>query len=122
MAYKVINEELQIASCRIADLTMEQVKTFLEIWDDDSSIGTLTMFYDQHRDYLVLNEDNENFQLYLDIVEVYLKASKAGKKKLMNEAPSSMLETLRVINGFEKRRFINTWIGRACQKKERHKY
>ena len=50
MAYKVINEELQIASCRIADLTMEQVKTFLEIWDDDSSIGTLTMFYDQHRD------------------------------------------------------------------------
>lgn len=117
MAYKVINEELKIASCRIADLTMEQVTTFLKIWDDDSKIGTLTVFYDQNSDYLVLNEDNKGFQLYLDVAETYLKASKEGRKKLMSEAPSSLLETLRVIKGFKKRQFINTWIGRACKNK-----
>lgn len=115
MAYKVINEELKIASCRIADLTMEQVTAFLKLWDDDSKIGTLTLFYDQDSEYLVLNEDNKDFQLYLDVAEIYLKASKEGRKKLMSEAPASLLETLRVIKGFEKRRFINTWIGRACK-------
>lgn len=115
MAYKVINEELKIASCRIADLTMEQVTAFLKLWDDNSKIGTLTLFYDQNSEYLVLNEDSQDFQLYLDVAETYLKASKEGRKKLMSEAPASLLETLRVIKGFEKRRFINTWIGRACK-------
>ena len=115
MAYKVINEELKIASCRIADLTMDQVTAFLKVWDDDSKIGTLTLFYDQNNDYLVLNEDNNDFQLYLEIAETYLKASKEGRKKLMSEAPASLLETLRVIKWFEKRRFINTWIDRACK-------
>lgn len=94
---------------------MEQVTAFLKVWDDDSKIGTLTLFYDQDSENLVLNEDNKDFQLYLDVAETYLKASKEGRKKLMSEAPASLLETLRVIKGFEKRRFINTWIGRACK-------
>lgn len=29
MAYEIINEELKIASCRIKDLTMKQVRIFL---------------------------------------------------------------------------------------------
>ena len=44
MKYEMINEELRIASCRIADLTMEQVQSFLKLWSDDSSIGSRTMF------------------------------------------------------------------------------
>lgn len=115
MAYKVINEELKIASCRIADLTMEQIEAFLRIWDDGSRIGTLTVFYDQNSEYIVLNEDNEDFSLYLDVVEGYLEANKEQRRKFRKEAPSSTLETLRVIDGFEKRRFINTWIDRACK-------
>ena len=115
MDYKVINEELKIASCRIADLTMEQIEAFLRIWDDGSRIGTLTVFYDQTSEYIVLNEDNEDFSLYLDVVEGYLEANKEQRRKFRKEAPSSMLETLRVIDGFEKRRFINTWIDRACK-------
>ena len=115
MAYKVINEELKIASCRIADLTMDQVTAFLKLWNDDSKIGTLTVFYDQNSDYLVLNEDNEEFSLYLDVVEGYLGADEEQRREIRKQTPRSMLETLRVIDRFKKRQFINTWIGRACK-------
>ena len=52
MSYEVINEELKIAKCSIADLTIGQVHNFLESWGDDSKIGTLTMFYDREKNYL----------------------------------------------------------------------
>ena len=64
MAYEVIDEDLRIASCRIADLTMEQVQSFLKLWSDDSSIGSLTIFYDKESDMVVLNADNKNYEGY----------------------------------------------------------
>lgn len=115
MSYKVINEELKIASCSVADLTMEQVTAFLKLWNDDSKIGSLTMFYDQNSEYLVLNEDNKDFLLYLDIVEAYLQTDDEQRKALKKEAPPSMRETMRVIEGFRKRQFIQTWINRALR-------
>lgn len=115
MNYKVINEELKIASCRIEDLTMEQVTTFLKIWNDDSPIGSLTVFYDQNSEYIVLNEDNENFSLYLDIAEEYLKADKKRLKEIREKAPNSMRETLITIESFRHKRLVDTWISRACK-------
>lgn len=113
MRYKVINEELKIASCKIADLTMEQVTAFLKLWNDDSKIGSLTMFYDRSSEYLVLNEDNKDFSLYLDIVETYLETDYEGRKRIRNEVPASMKETVRVIEEFRQYVLINTWIERA---------
>lgn len=113
MVYKVINEELKIASCRIADLTMEQVSAFLKIWNDDSKIGSLTVFYDKNSEYLVLNEDNKEFQLYLDVAEGYLRADNERKKEIRKAAPPSMRETIRVLDGFRERQLIETWIKRA---------
>lgn len=113
MAYNVINEELKIASCRIADLTMEQVEAFLKLWNDDSKIGTLTIFYDKNSEYLVLNEDNEDFQMYVDIVEGYLKSDIERKKEIRRNSPATMMDTLRVLDGFHERRLIETWIKRA---------
>lgn len=38
MKYEMINEELRIASCSLADLTLEQVKHFLGQWEPGSNI------------------------------------------------------------------------------------
>jgi len=115
MAYKIINEELKIASCSIADLTMEQVVKFLKIWNDNSKIGALTMFYDKDSEYLVLNKDNELFQLYLDIAETYLTANAEKREMIRREAPKSMLESLNLLDGFKTRKLMRTWINRALQ-------
>ena len=37
------------------------------------------------------------------------------RKALKKEAPPSMRETMRVIEGFRKRQFIQTWINRALR-------
>lgn len=99
MSYEIINEELKIAACSIADLTMEQVKHFLNLWEEGSSIGTLTLFYDE-RGYLVLNRDNENYSMYLDIAEGYLLADENERTSIREKAPEGAQDTLRVLDGF----------------------
>lgn len=47
MKYEMINEELRIASCSLADLTLEQVKHFLGQWEPGSNIGNLILFYEK---------------------------------------------------------------------------
>ena len=44
--YEVINEELGIKACGLADLTAEQVSHFLGLWEEGATIGTLTAFVD----------------------------------------------------------------------------
>lgn len=72
MAYEVINEKLKVEACRIGDLTMDQVESFLKLWGDGEKIETLTLF--SRRDgTIVLNRDNKNYPYYKDIVEAYLE-------------------------------------------------
>lgn len=97
MRYKVINEELKIASCGLADLTMEQVHHFLKQWDDDSSIGTLTLFYDRESGYVVLNQDNRDYKMYLDIADAYLGASSEGRQWIEENTPEGMHQTILVL-------------------------
>ncbi len=97
MRYKVINEELKISSCGLADLTMEQVHHFLKQWDDDSSIGTLTLFYDRGSGYVVLNQDNRDYKMYLDIADAYLGASSEGRLRIEENAPEGMHQTILVL-------------------------
>lgn len=97
MRYKVINEELKIASCGLADLTMEQVHHFLKQWDDDSSIGTLTLFYDRESGYVVLNRDNKDYKMYLDIADAYLGASSKGRQWIEENTPEGMQQTILVL-------------------------
>lgn len=47
MKYEMINEELRIARCSLADLTLEQVKHFLGQWEPGSNIGNLILFYEK---------------------------------------------------------------------------
>ena len=59
--YKIIDEKLRLASCSISDLTMKQVKDFLSGWEEGASIRTLTLFYDEEKNLVVLNQDNKNY-------------------------------------------------------------
>lgn len=113
MAYKVINEELKIASCRIADLTFEQVSAILKSWGDDTPIGDLVVFFDKNSEYLVINEDAENFQMYLNVVEGYMKADIERRKEIRRQCPKSLLSTLKVIDVFKENQLIETWIKRS---------
>ena len=87
MSYEVINEELKIAKCSIADLTMGQVHNFLKSWRDDSKIGTLTMFYDREKELLVLNEDNDMYETCLMTATAYLSGVYERRKELLKNAP-----------------------------------
>ena len=97
MKFEVINEELKIAACGLADLTMDQVHSFLRLWEDGASIGTLTLFYDKKSGYVVLNRDNKDYKMYLDIADAYLGTSVEGRETLEKEAPEGMHETIRVL-------------------------
>lgn len=72
MVYEVINEKLGLARCALADLTMEQVKHFLEQWEPGSSIGSLILFYDEESDLIVFNSSSKSYKFWVDIVEAYL--------------------------------------------------
>lgn len=52
-------------------------------------------------------------QLYLDVVEVYLQTDDENRKMIKKEAPHSISDTIRVIEGFQKKQFMHTWINRA---------
>ena len=71
MSFNLINKELKIFSCGISDLTLKQTKQFLESWNDNSTIGSLTLFYDEDGN-IILNADNKNFETYKEIVLKYL--------------------------------------------------
>lgn len=128
MAYEVIDEDLRIASCRIADLTMEQVQSFLKLWSADSSIGSLTMFYDKESDMVVLNADNENYEDYLQIATAYLGAEYERRKELKEKAPASIRESVNFLEKcyqqrvFDKRTFqaVNNMLSKTQRKYVTH--
>lgn len=91
MAYEVINEKLKVEACRIGDLTMDQVESFLKLWGDGEKIETLTLF--SRRDgTIVLNRDNKNYPYYKDIVEAYLEFDEDTRKKM--EVPEGAREEI----------------------------
>lgn len=128
MAYEVIDEDLRISSCRIADLTMEQVQSFLKLWSDDSSIGSLTMFYDKESDMVVLNADNENYGDYLQIATAYLGAEYERREELKGKAPDSIRESVNLLEQcyqqrvFDKRTFqaVNNMLSKTQRKYVTH--
>ena len=59
---------------------MEQVQAFLKLWNDGSSIGTLTVFTDQ-AGRVILNWDNNDYEQYLSIADSYLAATPEARQK-----------------------------------------
>ncbi len=90
MKYTIINEGLKIASCSISDLTLEQAADILKGWSDeegkDIPIGELTVFFEKETGYLVINRDNQDFQIYLELAEAYMGANKETRIKVRERA------------------------------------
>lgn len=95
--YEIIDENLRLASCSIADLTIEQTNEFLSYWEEGASIGALTLFYDEKRNLLVLNKDNENYERYLNIAIEFMGLNEESREEMMENAPDSIKETINVL-------------------------
>lgn len=107
MQYKnIVNEKLRIAAISISDLTIEYVEAFLDQWDDDSHIGSLTLYYDRKEDYLVLNQDNEHYEIYLELAEALLGpvADMERGRELLKKFPYSIRETVEVLKNCRQSR------------------
>ena len=96
--YEVINEELGIKACGLADLTAEQVNHFLGLWEDGARIGTLTVFFENETGDLVLNKDNEMYDTYRELAEIYMGASSDRREEIWENCPVPQTkETIRVM-------------------------
>ena len=56
----------------------------------------VAFFYIHQRDYIVLNEDNPNFELYKIVVEQYEDFSDLSKKNLQRSAKTIFLKLPRL--------------------------
>ena len=93
-----------IEACKIEDLTAGQVIGFLKLWDDDSSISTLTLFAKKDGT-VVLNKDNAYYELYKDLTEGYLKADENIRKAF--KIPKGSEETINILERVIKQREFN---------------
>lgn len=98
MKYTIVNEKLRIASCCVSDLTMQQVESFLNQWEDGARIGELSLFYEKETDFLVINRDHPSYKEYLDIAENYLTADDAECVRINDAVPESLQETITVLH------------------------
>ena len=96
--YEIVNEELGIKACGIADLTEEQKEAFLRQWEEGAKLSTLTLFCERKTGDLVLNSDNESYKDYLAIAEEYMSASAKVRTKSRKSCPKSLEETLDVMD------------------------
>ena len=97
MNFKIINEELKIASCSVLDLPAEVVKSFH--WEPSASLRSLTAFactskkkFGEWYGWLVLNKDSAAFEGYLSIAESILSGG-----HIEDPAPESIKETVETI-------------------------
>ena len=112
--YEMINEELGIKACGLADLTADQVNHFLGLWEDGAKIGSLTMFFENDTGNLVLNKDNEMYDTYRELAEEYMDALPEVRKELWENCPVlQMKESLEVMENCLKSRKTEKELFRA---------
>ena len=104
MKYNLVNKELRIFSCSVSDLTMQQVASFLEQWEHGAKIGELTLFYEKETDSLVINQDNKNYNKYLDIAESYLTLDDDELQEFSMNIPEGAKETVALLQRCRQRR------------------
>lgn len=114
--YEMINEELGIKACHIADFTTEIVENILGQWREGIKIRELTLFYDRETGDIVLNKDNELYEYYLDLTEKYLSASKEVRDEIREICPiKNVGKTMDVLEDCVKRRVVDREIYRAIK-------
>ena len=115
MMYRIVNEELGIASCSLAELTIKQVQRFLGQWESGSNIGSLILFYDEKADMIVLNSSNKKYDAWVDIVEAYLIATGENRKKLQEKLFEYSKDAGKVLNNCIRCRAYKEKNFQACK-------
>lgn len=110
---EMINEELNIKACHLADLTMDQVNSFLKQWEEGAKIGTLILFYEKDSGTLVLNKDNKLYEEYRIIAEEYMGAPPSKRRDLGAECPECNKEMIKVMESCLKYRVVSKELYRA---------
>lgn len=75
--YKMINEELRIAACSINEIPEEYAEKM-------KPLETLTIFYDPRFDIVVVNLDNEYYDLYKKLCIAYLESDYTTRSNVKN--------------------------------------
>lgn len=82
MEYQVIDETIGLYSCGAADLTAEQVQTFLN-QKPGQDIENFTIFFDRDSQILVMNHEHGNYELYLAALQDYVEFNKQQRRKML---------------------------------------
>lgn len=90
---EIINENLGVYSCSIADLTMDQACSFLKQWNDGSAIGSLTVFNDINGKVFI-NADSKGFETYKEIVLNYLNLTHEEQEEAQDNTNSLTLKRI----------------------------
>ncbi len=99
--YEIIDETLKLASCGIADLTYEQAFSFLSKWEDGAQLGSITLFFDERLEYLVINRDNPDYEFYMKLAKTYLCLSKKEKMAFREKFGRRHRQTFEVMDNFK---------------------
>ena len=99
--YEIIDESLKLASCGIAELTYEQASSFLSKWEDGAKLGSLTLFFDEKSEYLVINRDNPDYEFYVKLAKTYLCLSKKEKRAFREKFGQRHRQTFEVMDNFK---------------------
>lgn len=103
MSYELINKDLNIWSCSISDLTIEEVNCFLSQWGKEDKISSLTIFHVPTDDKLVINRDTKAFNTYVKLTQNYLifdDEERAAYKKALSEEEFEKVEARTTISEF----------------------
>lgn len=113
--YETINQELNIVSCRLADLKIGQVQNMLSQWEEGARIGSLTLFFEPEKDRVVLNADHQDYFLNREFVEAYLSADEESRNHLKNRIPEALKENVLVLDNCIRKREVHKEIDRAIR-------
>ncbi|NYB74841.1 hypothetical protein HZF24_11900 [Sedimentibacter hydroxybenzoicus DSM 7310] len=105
MSYNLINQELGIYSCSTKDLGSEEVETFNK--QVDGKLDNLTMFYNENEDKIILNADNDGFDLFKETIVAYLSMSQEGKAVFNKTRPSACNRLIYILDYVIQRRKLN---------------
>lgn len=119
MKYNIINKELKIATCRIADLTLNQTEHFLRQWEKGTAIGELTLFLEnrgKYDGYVILNRDHSDFGLLLIIAEEYMMCDdETQRAEVCKAAPESLKSSMQMLKNAVYHREIESEIRMALK-------
>ena len=104
MTYTIVNGDAGIASLSLSGLSKGQRAEIEERFGQDLLTPELIVFYDENRDWVVMNRDHANYQLYLELSQAYLSSEKDVRSQLFEMIPDRVKHFIAVLEMILQRR------------------